>query len=345
MFKKFFTKKKKEQPPKDAAVELSNSAEGKIMKPLNQEEQKELATEFDQAVAQNIQRYLSAAGTQMDLELKAENGQAIGFAEAYPTAFEEWKKIESVWDQRTVIYNLLDSLLGKDLELWQKVIRLVDDRFAEKALTEAQNMSKEDFEDPNYWAAKAKMCLVLTNYKEAERSAQKALELDPQNRLARIQLADCYQLQKQTDKAIRLYQQLIQTSRKGLENQGKKIQLSIDELVGFEGNIVHSPLYAVSILNHTENVELEQWERIAPEFYWSPHFRAQHAYFMLQADKALEGLFKLIALSKEMPWFKEAVINSHRLIHQMKGEEPLKHELERLNKIISEKGWEQELKA
>lgn len=339
MFKKFFKKKKKDQSPKEEVSELVHNKEEEIIRPLSQEEQKALATEFNHAVAQNIQRYLSAAGTQMDLELKAENGQPIGFAEAYPTAFEEWKKMESIWDQRTVIYNLLDSLLGKDLELWQKIMRLVDDRFAEKALTEAQNMSKDDFEDSNYWAAKAKMCLVLTNYKEAERSAQKALDLEPQNRLALIQLADAYQLQKNTEKAIPLYQQLIQTSRKGLENQGKKIQLTIEEMVGFEGDILHSPLYAVSILNQTQHVGLEQWESIAPEFYWSPDFRAQHAYFMLQAGKPLEGLFKLITLTKEMPWFKEAVINSHRLIHQMKGEDALGHELIRIEAIIKDRNW------
>jgi tetratricopeptide (TPR) repeat protein len=336
LFRNLFNKKNKKTVEKQ---DQPLPKEEEIIKPISQEDQKILKAEFNQAVARNIQRYLSAPGTQMELELKAENGNPIGFAEAYPTAFAEWEKIESLWDKRTVIYNLLDGLLGPKLELWQKIMRLVDDRFAEKALTEAQNMSKEDFEDANYWAAKAKMCLVLTNYKEAERSAQKALELDSSNRLAKLQLADSYQVLKKTDQAIKLYQELVQTSRKALENQGKRLQLNIEEMVGFEGDIIHSPFYAVSILHQTPNVGLEQWEQLAAEFYWSPHFRAQHAYFMLQDGKPLEGLFKLVTITKEMPWFKEAVINSQRLIIEMKGEEALAHELERLDKIIKEKGW------
>ncbi len=102
---------------------------------------------------------------------------------------------------------------------------------------------------------------------------------------------------------------------------------------------MHSPVYAVSWLNADANVTAETWEWAGEEFYYSPHFRAQHAYYLLKIKEHLRGLTKLVTLSKEMPWYREGVINAYNLISQLGLDDHLAEDKSRLKALIDKNSW------
>lgn len=53
----------------------------------------------------------------------------------------------------------------------------------------------------------------------------------------------------------------------------------------------------------------------------------------------MKGFAKLLALSQEMPWFKETVLNSYSLIDQLGLNEKMTEDKIRLSTIIQENGW------
>lgn len=270
---------------------------------------------FEREFQAAIPRYLSKPGINVDLKMRhKETNEIMSFAEAFPEQFATWKTIQSLYDRRGLIYSTLDNIMGNDLELWQIIGRFTDDRYPQRALEIAKAHADEnDKYSADYWAAIAKTQFVLTDYGEAEKSANNALVLDAGNNRAKIVLADVLHISGKTEAAHELYNEVL----KDRLPRTQELSLTFTQLVGFDGNILPSPLYALDWLQSHPDTTADTWHWAADEFCYSPHFRAQHAYYLLKQKETMQGFVKLFTLAKEMPWYKEAVINSWHLIHQL----------------------------
>ena len=227
--------------------------------------------------------------------------------------------------------------MGNDLKLWQIVERFTNDRYPQRALEIAQAHADEnDKYSADYWAAVAKANFIITDYTEAEKCANNALLLDAGNIRAKIVLADVQHMTGKAEAAHELYNQVLKERLPRTE----EISLSFIQLVGFDGNILPSPLYALDWLRSHPETDADTWDNASDEFYYSPHFRAQHGYYLLQQKEAMKGFVKLFNLAKEMPWYKEAIINSWHLIHQLGLAENMPEGKAWLESIMESNKWD-----
>jgi hypothetical protein len=293
---------------------------------------------FEREFQATVPRYLSRPGVNADLTLRnRETDEVISFAAAFTEQFETWKTIQSLPDRRGLIYSILDNIMGNDLKLWQIIERFIDDRYPKRALEIANAHADEnDKYSADYWAAVAKANLVLTDYAEAEKSANNALLLDAGNNRAKIVLADVFHITGKTEAAHALYNEVLKDRLPRTE----EISLSFTQLVGFDGNILPSPLYALDWLQSHPDTDDDTWDNTSDEFYYSPHFRAQHAYYLLKQKEAMKGFVKLFTLAKEMPWYKEAIINSWHLMHQLGLAENMPEGKAWLESIMESNKWD-----
>lgn len=115
--------------------------------------------------------------------------------------------------------------------------------------------------------------------------------------------------------------------------------MELQDLLSFNGDIVNSPIYAFSWLKADDKVPTEFWEWANEEFYYSPHFRLQYAYYLIEKGETMKGFVKILVLSQEMPWFKEAVTNALSLIKQLNVENHFAEDKTRLEKLIVDNAW------
>lgn len=285
-----------------------------------------------------------AQDASFSVELKDKEGHPIVPAQHYAEAFAEWKQIRSPWDRRRLLYEILDQHIGNELPLWKVVARFIDTRQAEHALEIAKKyVTQEDRDGADFWAAVARANFVLQHYQACEELAEKCLSIDPENRNGKIVMADLYHCTGREGKAHEMYGELLKSSRLSELPKDKSVQLGFHELVGVESGVLPSPVYAAAWLNASkENVE-EGWEWAGNEFYYSPHFRCQHAYYLLKKkdmQSVAKGFSKLLILSQEMPWVKEAVINAYNLIGQLQFDEQCREDKARLQQIMQENNWD-----
>ncbi|MDJ1482724.1 hypothetical protein QNI16_19645 [Cytophagaceae bacterium YF14B1] len=292
---------------------------------------------FENEIFATTARYISQPGVQVNIRARhSETNEVIPFAVGFPEQFNEWRTVQSLADRRGIIYRLLDSQVGNQLALWQVMERFNDDRYPERALQIATEHKQEaDEQDPDFWNALARTNFILTHYEEAERNCQKALELDSTSIRSKRILADTLHVMGKHDKAHELYQEIL--AKKLPKNQ--PANLPLQDLLGFDGDIVNSPIYAIGWLKSDENVTPEVWNWAVEEFYYSPHFRTEHAFYLIQNKDVMKGFAKLLHVSKEMPWFKDAVVNSYHIIEQLGLSDKMQDERTRLKGIMDIQNW------
>jgi tetratricopeptide (TPR) repeat protein len=296
------------------------------------------AENFQQEFLATIPRYCCKPKEPANLTLSDPDTKVpILFADFYPKEYAAWQTIKSVADRRGIIYSILDHMMGSRLELWQVIERFTDDRYPEKAHSIAiSHQTAAEEQSADYWAALAKVNFVLHNYPEAEANARKALSLDPAHKRGRIALADICHFTGQQETAHEIYNDILKESLPPTDQQA---ELSVYELLGFDSNILPSPIYAAAWLKADKNVTEEVWSWAGDEFYYSPHFRCQHAYHLIETKEHLKGFVKLFNLAKDMPWCKEAVLNSYSLIGQLGLSDKFLEEKKMLKALIDKNNW------
>lgn len=307
------------------------------MKNKKKQNEANIKKAFEKDILQNIPRYISNVEMGIDLNFKNTDGTKLDFVKAFPKQFEQWKLTQSPWDKRSLIYSILDVKIGKKLTLWQLIERYLDDRYAKKAL-EIGNayLTEKEVGDSNYWASLAKVQIVLLKFQEAEQSLKTCLQIEPKHLKGRIYFADLLHLNQKEKQAHQLYGEILEESQ--ILNAKKEQNLDFQDLLGKKG-ILNSPIYAIAWLSQDKNAPQHSWNWAANEFYYSPYFRSNHAYFLIKKGDALEGFAKLLALSQEMPWYKDAVLNAHSLIEQLNLSQTMEKERIRLEKIMAENDW------
>lgn len=318
----FLKSKKTEQPATD------NIADTQLQSDIER---------FEKELFAIIPRYISKPGAEVNIKARhQETNEVIPFAIGFPEQFESWRTVKSLADRRGIIYSLMDTQFGNQLELWQVIERFNDDRYAERALQIAeQNKQESDEQNPNFWNALARTNFILTNYEVAEQNCIKAIQLDKENIRTKRIYADILHTLGKHEKAHEIYNEILNLKLP----KDKQMDLPIQNLLGFDGDILNSPIYATSWLKADKNVNSETWEWANEEFYYSPHFRSQYAYHLIENNEQLKGFVKLLNLTKEMPWFKEGVINAYSLIDQLNLNEQMGEEKVRLKTIIDQNKW------
>ncbi|XZF14430.1 tetratricopeptide repeat protein [Chitinophagaceae bacterium MMS25-I14] len=291
---------------------------------------------FEEEFLATIPRYYSKPGIPVDLRMRnSETDEIMSFAAAFPEQYDTWKTVRSLADRRGILYSIYDNFLGKQLELWQVIERYNDDRYALKALEMSEQAKEKDVAAANYWNALARTHFILSNNDIALKCCEKANELEPENiRTTRVQ-ADILHTSGRHTEAHELYNRILAVRLP----TDKEMSMHLYNLLGFDGDLVNSPVYAVAWLREDKEVTTEHWEWANEEFYYSPYFRSQYAFFLIEKKEHLKGFAKLKALSDEMPWYYDAVVNTYNLIDQLQLTGQMQKEKERLGKIIQEKGW------
>jgi septum formation topological specificity factor MinE len=107
---------------------------------------------FEKELFATIPRYISKPGAEVNIQARHQKtNEIIPFAIGFPEQFEPWRKVKSIADRRAILYSLIDSQFGHQLELWQVIERFNDDRDAENALRIATDITHEsDKQNPNY---------------------------------------------------------------------------------------------------------------------------------------------------------------------------------------------------
>lgn len=292
---------------------------------------------FDMEFLATVPRYLSYPGAEININARhKETNEIIPFGVSFPEAFEDWRTVKSLADRRGIIYSILDTQFSSQLELWQFIERLNDDRYPQKALeTALEYKDAEQEATPNFWNALARTNFILTNYAEALENCEKALALDADNIRTKRIYADVLHIVGEHERAHAIYREILNSKIP----KNTPMQLALQALIGFDGDILNSPIYAISWLKADKNVTADTWEWANEEFYYSPHFRMQYAYHLIDNGEALKGFVKLLNLTKEMPWVREAVVNTYGLIDQMGLGEQVADEKARLAAIIEENNW------
>lgn len=296
------------------------------------------AETFEYQINALIPRYICLPNaTDNQLNFKDEFGNPIPPSKMFAKQFEEWKGIKSFADRRGLIFSILDKFLADNMELWQTIERLNDDRQADKALQLALviRANPEEEKNPNYWSALARTYLILYKYVDAENCCEKAFQLDKNDIRTKRIYADILHVTNRHEEAHRLYNEILEQKLP----KDKKESIELQNLLGFKGDIMNSPIYAFAWLKNDKNVTDEFWNWANEEFYYSPHFRTQYAYELINKGETLKGFVKLLALSREMPWVKDAVVNSLSLIDQLNMKEHFAEDKIRLEKIVSENAW------
>lgn len=304
----------------------------------NQDEQLQRDIDrFETELLATIPRYISTPGAEVNIKARhQETNEVIPFAIGFPEQFEPWRTVQSLADRRGIIYSLLDTQFGNQLDLWQIIERFNDDRYAEKALQIATEHGKDAvLENPNYWNALARTNFILAKYEDAEQNCIRAIELDSTNIRTKRIYADVLHCTGKHDKAHELYNEILKAKLK----TDVERNLPLQDLLGFDGDLVNSPVYAVSWLKADKNVTTEAWEWANDEFYFSPYFRSQYAFHLIENKEHMKGFVKLLQLSKEMPWYKDAVLNSYNLIEQLNLSEKMADEKTRLKTILDRNNW------
>lgn len=285
-----------------------------------------------------IPRYLCKPDSKNNkLIFKDASGNPMPLADAFPEQFETWKGIKSFADRRGLIFSMLDTILAGNLELWQTIERLNDDRQADKALQTALEIkpTPEEEQSPNSWSALARTNFILCRCKEAEECCLKAFAIDKDDIRTKRIYADILHVTGRQEEANGIYNEILERKLP----KDKEMSIPLQDLLGFKGDIMNSPVYAFSWLQSDKNVTADIWDWANEEFYYSPHFRAWYAYLLIEKGEAMKGFVKLLVLSQEMPWFKEGVTNALSVMKQLNLTEHFSDEKIRLEELVSANNW------
>ena len=228
---------------------------------------------------------------------------------AIPDTFIEWQKIQSLWERRSLIFEVIFSLVKESLKTWQIANYLTVQRRPLEAFdlllndikqleTQTQDKIQEDY--VQYCSAIAKTLISLTQFENALKLALKAYIAAPNEPRIELLLADAYFLTKNYQQANAIYQKhwlIIKRSEK------QPIKKMFSEVFSSEQGTSSSPILAIQmgkLITDASQTE-EFWQLAEAEFYSSPYFRSHHAYLNANQGKIQQSFAKSLALVQEMP--------------------------------------------
>jgi tetratricopeptide (TPR) repeat protein len=262
--------------------------------------------------------------------------------EALFEVVEKWRKIQSPWDRRSLLFQTIFNLVAQYLKPWQIANYLVADRQPLEAFEILQEFISRDLKEDHsqYCASLARSLSSLSYYEDSLTWALKAHLLEPDNLRFKVLLADAYYLVERFDEANQTYQSYLpQVSY----SENDSTQEMFQDVFSLEHGLIPSPIFAIQFTHLlADEIQLNEfWDLAATEFYYSPYFRSHHAYYLADKGQIKECLAKLIALVQEMPWLREASLNLEYLFECFnKRNEIIMPDFQRiLSERIHDQGW------
>lgn len=320
IFKKLFgrTEKTKSQQTNKALEsneELNEKVESmkQMQVPPNSPEQ------FKNELYDSFSRYCSNPELRIELNLTHSDGNVYQEHEAFGGTFAQWQQVQSIWDRRSILFQLWDATEFDKLEKWQVIERLTKDRYALKAIEfEKASITTDDFQDVRLIVAMSKLYRAMDSYDSALHYSKTAYELRPDLDIVKIEYANVLHLSKEiVDKELahKLFNEVLE---KKVEAAGEK-KVALLNYFMFSPNYIDSSVFSVLFL-YEGQCDLETWETIAGEYYWCPYFRYEHAVYLNSKGESLRALAKLISLGNEFPWHKTSVLASIDTIQQFRDQ-------------------------
>ncbi|MES2616979.1 MAG: hypothetical protein V4613_03820 [Bacteroidota bacterium] len=273
---------------------------------------------FKSELYETASRYYSSPEIKPKLNLTDAKGNTYMEHEAFDYTYSEWKKIRSVWDRRTILFEHWDKSQFNNLQKWQIIERYVKDRMALKAVEfQRTSINQDDFQDIRLIVALSKLYRALDSIPQALHYSKGAYELRPDLDIVTVEYATVlYLSHSDEDKAIshKLMNEVIANKIKN-EPEGKKIPL-LNYFI-FSTDFIDSSIFAINFLR-AGNVDDATWGKLAEEYYWCPVYRFEHSVFLSQNGDSLRALAKLNSLADEFPWYKTGVLANIDAINQLR---------------------------
>lgn len=290
-----------------------------------------LREEFDKACKKYSQYYYQDL-ISMDLK-HPETQKPMMFSDSFPQEFKEWCEIQSSYDKKSVVFKALDTYFWNSLPLWKVLDRLIEDRRIDQALDIVKDYNPPENEKDDYYLTVAKLFIIKKEYDKAEHFLKKISKQD--NKKINLMYVDFYYDTNNHKDLHRIGDRLSKSIK---YNPSKDINKIFDELFSKVKGGFRSVYLAVIFGKSLTEIKSRKrfWELAEEEFYWSPTFRKEHAYVLIKEGEALKAFAKLLALVKEMPWDKEAALNSMEFMKSLsfEGEEKIW-----LENLIKENNW------
>ncbi|MGV3598317.1 MAG: hypothetical protein ACO1PI_10655 [Bacteroidota bacterium] len=254
----------------------------------------------------------------------------------YADIYKQWLTIESGWDRRTLLYKFFDTIVTLEEE-WEIAERFLVDRYADKALPFVEKgltnlKGKDEFVKSQTYTTASRVYLALRNTDKALEMGEKAITELKNHNAAWAAYADALHCKSKHLEAHEIYSLLLK------EHTDSGIESTRIEFILGTWGAVNSPIFALEFLADYELTH-GLWEWASTEYYYSPHFRMEHAFRLLNSGEQSKAIVKVLVLSQEMPWYKDAVLNAHNMLIQSKLSLKMGDEITRLEKIIKDNNW------
>lgn len=275
---------------------------------------------FKKELYDSLNRYYSAPDLKFDFNLQDKDGNVHEIYEeheAFDYTFSEWRKINSVWDRRALLFEHWDESEFNKLQKWQIIERFVKDRYALKALDfQKSNITQDDFQDIRLIVALSKLYRALDSIPQANHYAKGAYELRPDLDIVKVEYANVLHLsdsKEEKDLSHKLINEVIENKIKNSSEE----EIPLLNYFIFSEGYLDSSIFAINFLK-AGNCDSETWDKLSEEYYWCPIFRFEHSVFLSQNEDSLRALAKLDSLANEFPWFKAGVIANIDAIKQLR---------------------------
>jgi len=289
---------------------------------------------FETELYDSLRRYYSTPDLEFDLNLTDKDGTKYKPHEAFNAVFDEWQKIRSKWDRRSLLFRFWDESDFKKLANWQIIERYNNDRFALKSFKfRKDHLQSDNMSDVRLVIALAKTYRLLSQPIPARQFIEFAFANLPDHPKVKAEYANILHLSDaEADKE--LAHKLINDLIKDKISASEATTIGLLNYFCFSKDYIDSSIFAALFLN-AENGQLSDWDIMAEEYYYCPVFRHEHAVKLANSGEALLALAKFNSLSEEFPWYKAGLSSTVSIIKQfrvnMNNPNFMSEEMEKLN--------------
>ena len=262
---------------------------------------------------------------------------------AIPKVFKQWQQTQSPQDRQFLFFAAIYKIIGHQMKPWQIANIMNASCQPGNALELLRETMHSPLEPEDYLqtcASLAKTLFNLNYYEDALNWISEAYSIDQNNYRFQTIFADCLFMNDNCQDATEIYKSLIATAEK---SESDSITKTFTDFFSHETGVVPSPVWAVELANQLADPQQvsEFWQLGELEFYDSPYFRANYAYYLADIGELQRSFAKLITLVKTMPWLKEASLNLIRYFEHFdpSGDKIMPEFQAKLRQQIKDKNW------
>jgi tetratricopeptide (TPR) repeat protein len=309
-----------------------------------------MAQRFDKDWFAAVERYKIVTGIGSELNFVLTHPQTMEIVAPHTglnQTFREWQELPTLYARRQLLFRTILEIGGGGMsKVWHAANFCVADSRGDEALAalEAEDPPHEGDEDyASHCDAYARAYIVLIREAEAVPWARKAVAAAPENTRFQTVLADALYLSGEHEEAYGIYDRLMATASLGKASKEEAIRELFTNEFALETGVLPSPVMASQMAAGLADPQqsAEFWALTEDEFYYSPQFRMQHAYHLLEQGEQDRFVAKMAGLIDDMYWVKEANLNLIGFLEQVDpaGKNVLPEMQAEIRERIRENNW------